>query len=225
MPDDQSGIVLDFFGGSGSTAHAVLEMNRADQGNRKFVLVQIPEETDAKSVARKNNFRKISDITIERVKRVIQGYGDNPQLIASGFKVYTLEKSAFPRADFAPEPDATPEDNLKALKAFIADKEASLFNTHNPQAVRDEVLLKCGFQLDTELTPIAEVQTNALYRARDSQTPPRQAIVCFDSQLHTDTLEWLRQQKGQRVIVLEAALDTTGKWNLHHQLGDGLVVF
>ena len=38
-------------------------------------------------------------------------------------------------------------------------------------------------------------------------------------------LEWLRQQKGQRVIVLEAALDTTGKWNLHHQLGDGLVVF
>jgi hypothetical protein len=39
------------------------------------------------------------------------------------------------------------------------------------------------------------------------------------------TLEWLRQQKGQRVIVLEAALDTTAKWNLHQQLGDDLVVF
>lgn len=57
------------------------------------------------------------------------------------------------------------------------------------------------------------------------QTPPREAIVCFDCELHNDTLEWLRQQKGQRVIVLEAALDTTTKWNLHHQLGDGLVVF
>ncbi|WP_416547805.1 site-specific DNA-methyltransferase [Limnohabitans sp. DCL3] len=225
MADDQSGIVLDFFGGSGSTAHAVLEMNKTDKGKRKFVLVQIPETTEVKSIASKNGFKKISDITIERVKRVIQGYGDNPQPIDAGFKVFTLQKSAFPRADFSPDPDATEADQLAALKAFIAAKEASLFNTLDPQAVRDEVLLKCGFQLDVQLTPIAEVTANPLYRARDQQTPPREAIVCFDSHLDTTTLEWLRQQKGHRVIVLEAALDTTGKWNLHHQLGDGLVVF
>ena len=168
-------------------------------------------------------------MTIERVKRVIQGYGDNPQPIASGCKAYTLEKSAFSRADFAPDPNASVEDNLQALKAFIADKEASLFSTHDAQAMRDEVLLKCGFQLDVQLTTIPEVQTNVLYRAKggtqDPQAPAREAIVCFDTHLHTNTLEWLRQQKGQRVIVLEAALDTTAKWNLHHQLGDGLIVF
>lgn len=225
MADDQSGIVLDFFGGSGSTAHAVLEMNKVDKGNRKFVLVQIPEVTEAKSIANKNGFKKISDITIERVKRVIQGYGDNPQPIDAGLKVFMLQKSAFPRADFAPDPDANEAAQLAALKAFIANKEASLFNTLDPQAVRDEVLLKCGFQLDVQLTLIAEVTANYLYRARDQQTPPREAIVCFDSQLDTTALDWLSQQKGQRVIVLEAALDTTGKWNLHHQLGDGLVVF
>jgi adenine-specific DNA-methyltransferase len=225
MADDQSGIVLDFFGGSGSTAQAVLEMNKADRGNRKFVLVQIPEVTDAKSIASKNGFKKISDITIERVKRVIQGYGDNPQPIDAGFKVFTLEKSAFPRADFAPDPEANEAAQLAALKAFIAYKEASLFNTLDPQAVRDEMLLKCGFQLDVQLTPIAEVTANQLYRALDQQTPTREAIVCFDSQLDTTTLVWLGQQIGQRVIVLEAALETTGKWNLHHQLGDGLVVF
>jgi adenine-specific DNA-methyltransferase len=225
MADDQSGIVLDFFGGSGSTAQAVLEMNKADRGNRKFVLVQIPEVTDAKSIASKNGFKKISDITIERVKRVIQGYGDKPQPIDAGFKVFTLEKSAFPRADFAPDPDANEAAQLAALKAFISTKEASLFSTHDAQAVRDEMLLKCGFQLDVQLTPIAEVTANQLYRARDQQTPPREAIVCFDSHLDTITLEWLGQQKGQRVIVLEAALNTTGKWNLHHQLGDELVVF
>jgi adenine-specific DNA-methyltransferase len=225
MADDQSGVVLDFFGGSGSTAHAVLAMNKADKGNRKFVLVQIPESSEAKSVASKNGYKKISDITIERVKRVIQGYGDNPQPIDAGFKVFTLEKSAFPRADFAPDPDANEAAQLAALKAFIAEKEASLFNTLDPQAVRDEVLLKCGFQLDVQLTPIAAVAANQLYQARDQQTPPREAIVCFDSHLDTTTLEWLCHQKGHRVIVLEAALDTTGKWNLHHQLGDGLVVF
>ena len=222
-------LIVDFFAGSGSTAHAAIELNAEDDGTRKVISVQIPEATDEKSEAYKAGLKKISGITIERVKRVIQGYGENPQPIASGFKVYTLEKSAFPRADFAPDPDATPEQNLQALKAFIADKEASLFNTLDAQAVRDEVLLKCGFQLDAQLTPIEDVQANALYLAKsgahDPQTPPRQAIVCFDSHLAPETLEWLRQQKGQRVIVLEAALDTTAKWNLHHQLGDGLVVF
>ena len=204
-------------------------MNDSDGGNRKFIAVQIPEAIDPRSSAYSEGYKTVADITIERVKRVIQGYGDNPQPIASGFKVYKLHKSAFPRADFAPDPDASPEQNFQALKAFIADKEASLFSALDAQAVRDEVLLKCGFQFDAQLTPIAEVQANALYRAKsdaqDPQAPTREAIVCFDSHLDTTTLEWLRQQKGQRVIVLEAALDTTAKWNLHHQLGDGLVVF
>ena len=206
-------LILDFFGGSGTFAEAALKLKR------NFILIQIPELTDS------SEFPKISDITIERVKRVIHGYGDNAQPLDAGFKVFTLDKSAFPRSDFAPDPDADEAAQLAALKAFITDKEASLFSTHDAQAVRDEVLLKCGFQLDVQLTPIAEVTANQLYRARDQQTPSREAIVCFDPSLETSTLEWLRQQKGQRVIVLEAALDTTGKWNLHHQLGDGLVVF
>ena len=212
-------LVLDFFAGSGTTAHSAIATNR------KFILVQIPESSEITSDAFRAGFKKISDITIERVKRVIQGYGDNPQPIDAGFKVFTLEKSAFPRADFAPDPDASAEQNLQALKAFIAQKETNLFSQPDAPAVRDEVLLKCGFQLDVQLMPVTEVTANQLYRATDQQTPPRQAIVCFDTSLDTSTLEWLRQQKGHRVIVLEAALDTTAKWNLHHQLGDGLTVF
>ena len=223
--NESNDLILDFFFGSGTTGHAVLELSASDQVARRFIGVQIPEATDDQSEAYKAGFKKISDITIERVKRVIQGYGDNPQPIDAGFKVFTLQKSAFPRADFAPDPDTNEADQLAALKVFIANKEASLFNTHDAQAVRDEVLLKRGFQLDVQLTPIAEVTANQLYRARDQQTPPREAIVCFDSHLDTTTIEWLRKQKGQCVIVLEAALDTTGKWNLHHQLRDGLVVF
>ncbi len=218
-------IVLDFFAGSGTTADALLGLSSIEDVGGRFILVQIPELIPEGSIAADHGFKTISEATIERVKRVIKGYGDNPQPIDAGFKVFTLQKSAFPRADFAPDPDATEADQLAALKAFIADKEASLFNRLDAQAVRDEVLLKCGFQLDVQLTPIAEVTVNQVYRARDQQTPPREAIVCFDNHLDTATLEWLRQQKDQRVIVLEAALDTTAKWNLHHQLGDGLVVF
>lgn len=93
--------------------------------------------------------------------------------------------------------------------------------TYQTEAVTAVVDVFAG----TPKTPEYESSGNQLYRACDQQTPPRKAIVCFDSKLETITLEWLRQQKGQCVIVLEAALDTTGKWNLHHQLGDGLVVF
>ena len=219
-------LVLDFFAGSGSTTHSIFDLEFIGHGRRRFITVQIPEATEPESAAFLQGYRYISSITIDRLKKVIKS---TEEVANFGFKVYTLEKSAFPRADFAPNPDASVEDNLQALKAFIADKEASLFSTHDAQAMRDEVLLKCGFQLDVQLTTIPEVQTNVLYRAKggvqDPQAPTREAIVCFDTQLHTDTLEWLRQQKGQRVIVLEAALDTTAKWNLHHQLGDGLIVF
>jgi adenine-specific DNA-methyltransferase len=218
-------IFLDFFAGSGSSAEAFFSWQAEMAANAKFIGVQIPEATDEKSEAYKAGFKKISDITIERVKRVIQGYGNNPQPIDAGFKVFILEKSAFPRSDFAPDPDATEAMQLEALKAFIADKEASLFSTLDAQAVCDEVLLKCGFQLDVQLTPIAEVTANQLFRAHDQQTPPRQAIVCFDPSLDTSTLEWLGHQKGHRVIVLESALTTTGKWNLHHELVDALTIF
>jgi len=214
-------LILDFFAGSGSTAHAIFDIQTLGLGSRRFIGIQIPEETDKESRAYQAGFKAISEITVERIKRSIKVAG----LSDVGFKVFTLEKSAFPRADFAPDPDASAEQNLKALKAFIAQKETNLFSQPDAPAVRDEVLLKCGFQLDVQLTPVTEVTANQLYRATDQQTPPRQAIVCFDTSLDTTTLEWLRQQKGQRVILLEAALDTTAKWNLRHALGDELTVF
>src|SRR5690606_781048 len=67
---ESNDIVLDFFGGSGTTGHAVSELN-LDGGNRKYILVQLPEATDEKSEAFKAGYKKISDITIERNKRVI----------------------------------------------------------------------------------------------------------------------------------------------------------
>lgn len=69
--EDKEFIALDFFGGSGTTAQAVMELNKEDGGNRKFILVQIPEATDEKSEAYKAGYKKISDITIERNKRVV----------------------------------------------------------------------------------------------------------------------------------------------------------
>ncbi len=67
-------IVLDSFAGSGTTAHAVLEANRRDEGTRSFILIQMPEQTQPDSIARKMGFDEIIDITAERVRRAINGY-------------------------------------------------------------------------------------------------------------------------------------------------------
>jgi adenine-specific DNA-methyltransferase len=75
LTDDKESIILDSFAGSGTTAHAVLGMNKADSGNRKFILIEMEEYVDS--------------ITAERVKRVINGYADKPGT-GGGFDYYTL---------------------------------------------------------------------------------------------------------------------------------------
>ena len=65
-------IVLDFFAGSGTTAQAVMELNKEDGGNRKFILVQLPEKTDESSEAYKAKYFTIADICKERIRRVIE---------------------------------------------------------------------------------------------------------------------------------------------------------
>jgi adenine-specific DNA-methyltransferase len=71
---DQDSVVLDSFAGSGTTAHAVLEANQRDSGERRFILIQLPEETAVDSPANKAGYHDVGEITAERVRRVIQGY-------------------------------------------------------------------------------------------------------------------------------------------------------
>lgn len=65
-------VILNFFAGSGTTAQAVLELNKEDNGNRKFILVQLPEQCDENSEAFKAGYKTISEISKDRIRRVIQ---------------------------------------------------------------------------------------------------------------------------------------------------------
>ncbi len=94
--DDPDGIILDFFAGSGSTAQAVLEMNAKDNGNRKFMCVQLNEKTPAKSMARKQGFETISQITKKRIELVLKKIwssapaSKHPDHLKPGYKYYKL---------------------------------------------------------------------------------------------------------------------------------------
>lgn len=67
--NDPHSLILDFFSGSATTAHAVMQLNAEDGGNRRFILVQLPEETDEKSEARKAGYANICEIGKERIRR------------------------------------------------------------------------------------------------------------------------------------------------------------
>lgn len=219
----ENDIILDFFAGSGATAQAIAELNTEDGGNRKFILIQLPEAIDPKDEAYKAGYKKISDITIERVKRVITGHGEAETLFGkghqTGFKVYRLAQSRFPRVTFQPDPDKSQAENIAALKQYIAEKESSMFMAFEREAVFDEVLLKQGFPLNYNLQKQAAFAHNEVFLA---QAAERQSLICLDSFLHEDTVAYFKTHRDPFFICLERALNTDKKWALKHYLGERL---
>jgi len=223
-------LVLDFFGGSGTTAQAVMELNKADGGNRKFILVQLPELTSEDSPAHKAGFKRISDITIERAKRVVQRLKTEAEGVlpndpqkqfadSLGFKVFTLAKSHFPRVEFAPDPAKTEAENIELLKQYIREKEATFDIQFEKDKVLDEVLLKNGFMLDYTLTAQPEFKKNEVWLAKDAF---KESLICLDRVIAAETVDHFKAHKEHFFICLELALTTTTKWNLKHNLGEKL---
>lgn len=234
----ENDIILDFFSGSGTTGQAVTELNQKDDGNRKYILVQLPEATDDKSEAYKAGYKKISDITIERNKRVIEKIikekkeatpdlfkkeeSEQEQLKGLGFKVFKLQKSSFPRVEFAPDPEKTEEANIELLKKYIKDKEAQLVNAFNRDELITEILIKNGFKLNYTLTKQEEFKKNEILFATDGD---KETLICLDVIIADETVEHFKTNIDQKLIVLERALDTTKKWNLKHAMGDKFNAF
>lgn len=232
--EDKDCIILDFFGGSGTTGQAVMELNKEDKGNRKFILVQLPELTDEKSSAYKAGYKKISDITIERNKRVVENLiaekeAEHPNLFTEnkdalkglGFKVFQLVKSNFPRTEFKPDADKSDEENIKALQQYIEEKERQQTFKFNLADLLTEILLKQGFTLNFTYEQKAEFTHNNVFYATDGE---KETLICLDEDLKLETIEQLKQTE-QKFICLERALDTTRKWNLNHYLGEKFQAF
>ena len=246
MKLNNNDVFLDFFGGSGTTGQAVTELNQEDSGNRKYILVQLPEQTSEKSEAYKAGYKKISDITIERNKRVVEKIikekkeaqpdlfsntstssaqekeSEQEQLKGLGFKVFKLQKSNFPRVEFAPDPEKTSAENIELLKKYIKDKEAQLVSAFNKEELITEILIKNGFKLNYTLTKQEEFKKNEILFATDGD---KETLICLDVIIADETVEYFKTNTDQKLIVLERALDTTKKWNLKHAMGDKFNAF
>ncbi len=231
--DDNDCIVLDFFAGTGTTGHAVVNQNRIDGGHRKYILVQIPEKTEEKSNARKAGYNTISEITIARNKAVCEQIQesykgklitqeDQEQLDQLGFKVFTLTKSSFPRVDFAPDPERTDEENLELLRQYIREKEKQLTLEFKDEELLTEILIKQGFLLTYKLERQPQFAKNIVYLATDGR---HEAYITVDNDLADETVAFFLEHTDKKFICIERALDTTKKFNLKHALDKKFVAF
>jgi adenine-specific DNA-methyltransferase len=130
---DKEGIVLDFFAGSGTTGHSVLLQNAKDGGNRRFILVNIPEPTNEKSFAFKQGIKSVSEITRMRLKKVLESV---PGARETGLRCLNLAQSNFIQHDLRTQID----DLLLFSKTLASDL--------NVESIAAEVLLKNGVRLD-----------------------------------------------------------------------------
>lgn len=142
--------VLDFFSGSATTAHAVMQLNAEDGGKRRFIMVQLPEATDEKSDAYKSGYKNICEIGKERIRRagdkIKTEVGDKAKDLDIGFKVFKLDSSNLQK--WNPQPENIVENIQLFADNFLPDR--------SEQDVLYEIILKMGLDLSC---PIEEVET------------------------------------------------------------------
>ena len=146
---NQNDLILDFFSGSGTTAHAVMQLNAEDGGSRRFICVQLPEETDEKSEARKAGFNTIAEIAKERIRRAGRQISDGLQdgsEIDTGFKVFKLAESGFKQWR---QPADTDAESLQGELLLNIDSVLSETPSEN---LLYELMLRMGLKLTCKVS-------------------------------------------------------------------------
>ncbi len=195
MGSDDDSIVLDFFAGSGTTAQAVLELNKQDGGNRKFILVQLPEPTG------REDYLTISDICKERVRRVIKKLnaedegklplGDG-QKQDCGFRVFKLAESNFKAWNAN-----LPTGDVAALKQQLELHIDHIRDGRTSDDILYEILLKSGFQLTTPVEKLT-IEDKTVFSAAGGAL-----FICLACNLTLDLIRAMAEQKPERVVCLD----------------------
>lgn len=195
-------VVLDFFAGSATTAHAVMDLNKEDGGNRKFICVQLPEPCDEKSETFKAGYKTIAKISKERIRRAsakIKAEAEaSTDLLTEekapldlGFRVFKLQKSNFKVWDATLEKDAA---NIQlALEAHIDHIDPNA----TQQAILFELLLKAGFELTTTIETLTLANKTVFSIAEGA------LLICLEKELTLDLIKAIADLEPSRVIVLD----------------------
>ena len=218
--NDKGFIILDFFAGSGTTGHAVWDLNKEDGGKRKFILVQLDEEVQDEEI--KKEFPTIADICIERLRRVSEKYKKEreEQLIKNemdfGFKVFKLDKSNFNLKDeFEFDPSEDKEElkkkYLEWLGMFV---DQPLVSGWKEIDVIYEVMLKEGLNLNSKIEKV-KIKNDEFYYVKD-EGQNLEFFISLKDKFSKDTIEEIRtsKYKERMFVFLDNALTDSDKINL-----------
>lgn len=211
-PPESSPIILDFFSGSSSSAHAVLELNAKDGGNRRFIQVQLPEPTKEESVAYQKGFMTISDIGKERIRRVLQEIksrkGDSSKNTDLGFKVFRLDSSNI-------VPWGGAQEDLDKELFDVAD---NIVSDRTSEDILSEILLKYGLDLSSPIEHKSTTKHN-IYNVGIGAL-----FVCMDGSIHESVAEEIGEWKNElkpetcRVVFRDSGLTDVSKTNIYQTL-------
>jgi adenine-specific DNA-methyltransferase len=220
IASDKNSIVMDFFAGSGTTGHAVWDLNKEDGGNRKFILVQLDEPIDETTGTGKNalslGLQTVADICIERLRRVSEKYKKENSNQDFGFKVFRLDKSNFNLKDeFEFDPSEDKEElKKKYLKWLGMWVDQPLVPGWKEIDVIYEVMLKEGLNLNSKIEK-AKIKDDEFYYVKDEEQN-LDFYISLQDKFSQDTIEEIRTSKyrGKIFVFLDNALTDSDKINL-----------
>ena len=198
-------IILDFFSGSATTAHAVMQMNAEDGGHRKFIMVQLPEKTDEKSEAYKAGYKNICEIGKERIRRagkqILSAGGgqlsfsetqpDQSAPIDVGFRCLRLDSSNMENVYYTPE--EVSQQNLFSLVDNVKPDRT-------PEDLLFQVMLDLGVLLSSPIE-VKEIADKKVFNVADGFL-----LACFDHDVTEETVKAIAQMKPYYAVFRDSSM-------------------
>ncbi len=192
---DKNSLILDFFSGSATTAHAVMQLNSEDGGNRKFIMVQLPEKTDEKSEAFKAGYKNICEIGKERIRRAGKKIKEESPLttqdLDTGFRVLKLDSTNMQDIYYSPK-DISQADLFSQVDNVKPDRtgEDLLF----------QVMLELGATLDSKIETTT-VAGKTIYNVAEGYL-----VACFDPDVTDDVVKSIAQMQPAYAVLRDTSM-------------------
>ena len=197
MGTDSDAIIMDFFSGSGTTAHAVMQLNGEDKGNRKFIMVQLPESTGEKSDAYKAGYKTICDIGEERIRRAGKKIREESPLTTSdldtGFRVFRVDSSNMKDVYYRPQ------DFKQGQLDLFAD---NIKEDRTPEDLLFQVMLDLGVLLSSKIEETT-IDGKKVFSVADGYL-----IACFDKDVTDETVKAIAKQHPFYAVFRDAGLSS-----------------
>lgn len=192
---DQDDIVMDFFSGSATTAHAVMQLNAEDGGHRKFIMVQIPEETAEKSEAYKAGYKTICEIGEERIRRAGKKIKEESPLTTAdldiGFRVFKVDSSNMEDVYYRPA------DYNQGQMELFAD---NIKPDRTPEDLLFQVMLDLGILLSSDIQE-TEIAGKKVFSVADGYL-----IACFDAEVTEETVKAIAQKQPVYAVFRDSSM-------------------